>query len=65
MLGLLAAKISCLDSSTNCNGAEEQELSPLESLGRLFSFYFGSRSALQKSCASYVVAEWASIVKVL
>lgn len=64
MLGLLSAHISRLGPSADCQSTDESDMSALESLGRLFSFYFSSRSALQKSCAAYVVSEWATVTSV-
>ena len=57
LLGLLLARVISSDDAT-------EEGHPLELLSQLFTFYLGSRSALQKCCTACVISEWATAVAV-
>jgi len=58
MLGILLARVVDISPTVAAEG------SPVELLCQLFTFYLGSRSALQKCCTAYVISEWAAAVKV-
>jgi len=59
LLGMLLSRV--IADSTS---AVTHDRCPLELVSQLFTFYLGSRSALQKYCTAYVISEWAAALPV-